>query len=110
MMWSAICRGAAGREDSVGASPLEAEGEASWRTYAGEASDRSARSTSERRTRHVRPARTAARRPDFDPRAHGRGMELQLLADLRHRQPRILVWSWVRVVRHPKTSGTRSTE
>ena len=63
MMWSAICRGAAVREASACA---ELGGDGGFRrAYAGEASDRSARSTSERRIRHVRPARTAARRPDL---------------------------------------------
>src|SRR5436305_10647455 len=63
MMWSASFLGAAGLGDSGYASPVEPEGEVSWRRYAGEASDMMARSTSERRTRQVRPARTAARRP-----------------------------------------------
>jgi hypothetical protein len=65
MMWSAICRGAGVRGNAAGASLEEADEEASWRRYAGEALDSSARSTSERRTRQVRPARTAARRPDL---------------------------------------------
>src|SRR5205085_520792 len=56
---SAIRLGAAIRTGS--ASPSNGVG-ASWRPYAGEASAISARSTSERRTRHSRPARTAARR------------------------------------------------
>ena len=60
MMWSAICRGAGGGEAKVSGSRAES---ASWRRYAGEASDISARSTSDRRTLQVRPTRTAAKRP-----------------------------------------------
>jgi len=66
MMWSASFLGAAGRESSADSRPTSAGPEdASWRTYAGEASVSRARSTSDRRTRHVRPARTAARRPEL---------------------------------------------
>src|SRR5581483_6735323 len=62
MMWLAICRGAGVRDDPLSRSREES---ASCSTYAGEASDISARSTSERRTRHSRPTRTARRRPSL---------------------------------------------
>ena len=59
-MWSAIRRGA-------GVGPVAIGGSAANLTLscarAGEGSIRRARSTSDLRTRHVRPARTAARRP-----------------------------------------------
>ena len=58
MMWSARCRGAAVRADGRSSSR-----EAKCSVYAGEASDMTARSTSERRTLHSRPTRTARRRP-----------------------------------------------
>ena len=53
MMWSAICRGAGVRrcDDARG----RASDSASCAAYAGDASDISARSTSERRTRHSGP-------------------------------------------------------
>ena len=50
----------------------------------------SARSTSERRTRQVRPDADGREAAALDPRADRRRMELQLLADLRHGQPRVL--------------------
>ena len=60
MMWSAICRGAGTRAGAY--SPSRGELECPW-VYAGDASSISARSTSDRRTLHSRPTRTARSRP-----------------------------------------------
>jgi hypothetical protein len=60
MMWSAIRRGAGVRDDTLSRSRGNSP---SCSPYAGDASDISARSTSDRRTRHSRPTRTARRRP-----------------------------------------------
>ena len=58
MMWSAICRGAGVGPDAR----LGSRASCPW-AYAGDASDISVRSTSDRRTRHSRPTRTARSRP-----------------------------------------------
>ena len=58
MMWSAICRGAGVGPDARMGSRASCPS-----AYAGEASDISVRSTSDRRTRHSRPTRTARSRP-----------------------------------------------
>jgi hypothetical protein len=60
-MWSAICLGAAVGANN-GAGGFEDDAAASD-TNPGEASSSRARSRSDRRTRHVRPTRTAAKRP-----------------------------------------------
>ena len=58
MMWSAICRGAGvGPDARIGSRASRPS------AYAGDASDISVRSTSDRRTRHSRPTRTARSRP-----------------------------------------------
>ena len=58
MMWSAICRGAGIGPDARLGSRASCPS-----AYAGDASDISVRSTSDRRTRHSRPTRTARSRP-----------------------------------------------
>ena len=58
MMWSAICRGAGVGPDARLGSRASCPS-----AYAGDASDISVRSTSDRRTRHSRPTRTARSRP-----------------------------------------------
>ena len=91
MMWSAICRGAAVRRSA------RVRGLASGGGLLADVRRRGVgqeRAVDLRATHPPGPARADGREAAaLDPRADGRGMELQLLADLRHRQPRILVWS-----------------
>ena len=55
----------------------------------------SARSTSERRTRQVRPARTAASRPDLTHARTVAGWSFSSSLTCAHGQPWVLFWSWM---------------